>query len=370
MFRKFFQSDLASAFCLFIAMVVAMAWANSPWSHSYHDFVHFPMGLYLGHFHLEETLHFWVNDGLMALFFFVVSREIKKEMTVGELSTPKRAALPMIAALGGMVVPGLIYAFFNPTGAAASGWGIPMATDIAFSLGVLALLGDRVSSALKVFLLTLAVADDLGGIIVIAFFYTQQLKLVGLFAAIAFWGCAWLLNKMGIKNILPYIVLGVGAWFSLLFSGVHTTISGVVLALVAPTFSSPKNVVKPFVDFFVLPLFAFLNTGIVLATQNLSEIFLHPVFLGVSLGLVCGKPIGIFLSTWIAVKLKFGDLPRGVDFSQILSVGFIAGIGFTVATFMSHLALADAPTLEVYAKMGILVASIAAAILGAAVTKR
>ncbi len=406
MLKKFFQYEAAGGICLLIAMIVAMIWANSPWAHTYHEIVHFPIGFYFGHFKMEETLHFWVNDALMAIFFFVVSLEIKREMILGELSTKKKAALPMIAAFGGMVCPAVIYALFNPTGPAASGWGIPMATDIAFSVGVLTVLGKRVRLALKVFLLTLAVADDLGGIIVIAFFYTQKIQMLPLLAAFAFFATTYFMRRFGIRNVWAYIVIGIGAWFSLLFSGVHATISGVVLAFmtpIAPLFSQDHTIRKinkltndlektydryilheihnlsreavaplsrfshrlhGIVNFGILPLFAFLNTGIVIANENLSEIIRHPVFMGVSLGLIFGKPIGIFIATWIGVKLNLGELPERVDFFQIFAVGFIAGIGFTVATFMSHLSLSHAPDLEVYSKMGILIASVGATLLG------
>lgn len=359
--KKFLQLEAAGGIFLFFAMILAMFWANSTWSHHYFEFVQYPIGV----FQIQETLQFWVNDALMTLFFFNVTLEIKREMTVGELSTKKKAVLPLIAAGGGMVVPAVIYLFFNPTGVAANGWGIPMATDIAFSIGVLTLLGKRVPLAAKVFLLTLAVADDLGGIIVIAIFYAQKLVWSAIFSALLFFVFIIMLREMKVKNIFAYIFLSIAAWYCVHATGIHATMTGVVLAMILPTLeASRQNNLHVITNFFILPLFALVNTGIVISNISFNELFANPIFLGIGLGLLVGKPIGIFASTYIAVKLKAGDLPNDVKLKHVFGIGIIAGIGLTVATFMSHLALSQSPHLEVYAKMGILIASALAAILG------
>lgn len=414
--ERFMKLEAATGITLLLAMVFAMVWANSPLAHYYHDFVHFPIGFYFGNFKIQETLHFWVNDALMAIFFFMVSLEIKREMTIGELSTKKKAALPLIAAFGGMCIPAIIYFVLNREGLESRGWGIPTATDIAFSVGVLTVLGKRVPFALKAFLLALAVADDLGGIIVIAIFYAQKLQFSSLFLALIFLTISLMMRESGVKKIWAYIIVGIGAWLSLLASGIHATISGVVLGFMTPIFASlsPKMSARKLVDlsndlerallsdshqiseqaknhlreiqnisvdyespldrlshklqrwvnFFIVPLFAIVNTGIVFSSLSLKEIIANNVFLGVTAGLVLGKPIGIFVATWAAVKLGIGELPNNVNFKQILAVGFIAGIGFTVATFISHLALGQDPNIEIFAKMGILAASLVAAIAG------
>lgn len=417
---RFMAMEFATGLVMIAAMVIALVWANSPWAHAYFDFIHFPIGINIGHFKIQESLHFWVNDGLMAIFFFMVGMEIKRQFVIGELSSFKRAALPLFAALGGMVCPALIYYYLNPSGPAVSGWGIPMATDIAFAVGVLTLMSSRVPFGLKIFLLALAIADDLGAVLVIAIFYTNHLSFSALFAAVAVLGVVMFLNKVDVRNVYVYIFLGALAWLGLLYSGVHATVAGVLLGFINPLISKVKakelaprmialsnklekslesemresdNVLSqktkeyldeirfmaveaqspleryieklhPWVSFGIVPLFALVNAGVQIGSVSFSQLVTNPISLGVFWGLVIGKPVGIFIFSFLAVKLKIAELPRSVNWLQILGAGGIAGIGFTVALFVSDLALGNQPELEVFSKMGILLASVAATILG------
>lgn len=366
--EKFLKTEASSGIILAVCAVVAMIVANSPWAPEYFELLHVKLfGLSLQH---------WINDGLMAIFFFVIGMEIKKEILVGELSTVKKAVLPVAAAFGGMVAPALIYHYFNPDAPSAHGWGIPMATDIAFALGILTLFGKRVPLALKIFLLALAIVDDLGAVLVIAIFYTKEIRFEGLLAAAAAMSVMWFMRRVGIKSYLAYVALGAVAWFGVLFSGVHATVAGVLIGLLTPltykvsrnsleTYSPLNTLVQwlhPWVSFGIMPIFAIANAGITFQGIEMSELIKNPIHQGVALGLLFGKPIGIFLFSRVAVLLKWGSLPSGISWIQILGVSLLGGIGFTMALFISNLALA--PEFEIFSKTGIIFGSLLSAILG------
>ncbi|MBK9294214.1 MAG: Na+/H+ antiporter NhaA [Oligoflexia bacterium] len=368
--EKFIAIEASSGIVLLVCTAIAMLLANSPFSQEYFDFLHFNFA--------SLSIHHWVNDALMTIFFFVVGMEIKKEIVAGELSEPKKAALPIFAAVGGMVVPALIYAFFNKQYPQIRGWGIPMATDIAFAIGVLSFFGKKVPLQLKVFLLALAIIDDLGAVLVIAFFYTN--KIVGPYLGLAALGLSVmiLLKRAGIKSYLTYTIVGVIIWFAVLKSGVHATISGVIIGLLTPLqFQKNKgdpasetyspliyltHKLHPWVSFLIMPLFALSNAGVQLSEINLEMIFANSIFQGVFWGLLLGKPVGIFLASYISVKLSLARLPENSNYAHVWAIGFLGGIGFTMALFISNLALY--PAQELYSKMGILLASFFAAHLG------
>ena len=403
-FERFFSLEAGTGVFLLFAALVALFWANSPWSDLYYKILHTTIGLNLGGWALSFSLHHWVNDALMVIFFFVVGLEIKRELSMGELADPKKAALPIFAAIGGMLVPALFYLFFNFSGPARMGWGVPMATDIAFAVGVLSLVSKRVPFSLKVFLLALAIVDDLGAVLVIAFFYSQSisgafLAFAGLVICLIF--CA---QKIGIKHISFYVVLGVCLWFFVLESGVHATVAGVILGLMCPASrlqnrkhklhkiqelsASPpsyKRVKKiiglshdlhapahrliedlhPYVTWIVMPVFAFFNAGVQLKTGfSWGEFIGHPVSLGILFGLVLGKPIGILLFSFLAVWLKWAVWPTGFNRRRLVGVGFLAGIGFTMALFISHLSFELHPEQAIYSKLSILLASLLAMLIG------
>lgn len=401
--QKFAHMQSASGILLILVTVVAMVWANF-YSESYLHFIEMPIGLTFAGFAIQKTLHHWVNDGLMVIFFFVVGMEIKRELIVGELSSPKKAALPIIAAIGGMVVPALLYYAFNTGPETSHGWAIPMATDIAFAVGVLVLLGKRVPVALMVFLLALAIVDDLGAVIVIATFYTEHLSASALgYAAIGL-GLIWLFRFAGIRPRSIYFLLSIGVWFAVLKSGIHATIAGVVLGFLTPlgALVSKKQLIDevpgllndlneeklqhlqtlasetespleksvealhPWVNFLIMPVFALVNAGVILTGIDLGVVFEHQVTLGVIAGLVVGKPLGIFLACFIAYKLGVAELPKGVRWAHVVGVGCIAGIGFTMALFVSHLSF-KSPDFETFSKVGILTASLLSAIIGCAI---
>ena len=418
--ERFMRLEASSGILLLIVTAIALFWANSPWHEIYEHFIHTEIGLQFGHWKFSESLHHWVNDGLMAIFFFVVGMEIKRELSIGELSTAKRAALPMFAALGGMIAPALIYTVFNVGGGdTLRGWGIPMATDIAFAVGILALMSKRVPFALKVFLLALAIVDDLGAVLVIALFYTDQISTQALVMATGGIGLIYLLYVSGIRKELVYMVLGVLVWFCVLKSGVHATVAGVLLGFLMPVKSfykkklAPKQMKKlvdaidqeveevaaenqaaltqaahnqihklhhlvsgvnspldkfihilhPWVSFVIMPIFALVNAGVSVGDIHVVDFVRHPVSLGVVLGLVIGKPLGIVLFSWIACKMKLAVLPQGVGWNHILATGFLGGIGFTMALFISNLALTETEA-STMSKLGILVASLCAGVLG------
>ncbi|MEC7524745.1 MAG: Na+/H+ antiporter NhaA [Myxococcota bacterium] len=414
-FQGFARHKLAGAMLLIVSTVAAVVWANSPWAEAYHGLLHTPVGVSFADLGLEKTLHHWINDGLMGIFFFLVGLEIKREVLAGELATVRKATLPAIAALGGMVVPAGLYVALNPSGAAASGWGIPMATDIAFALGVLALLGDRVPLGLKVFLTALVIVDDIGAVLVIAVFYTDSLSIFGLVAGFLFLAVAVAANVLQVRNSLFYFFLGSLVWLAFLQSGVHATIAAILMAFTIPArtridgadfvrkaqalldrlkavgvpqdhsmntheqqlvldklatrveqagapLQRLEHALNPLVTFIVLPIFALANAGVSL-DASLGQALTASVTLGVIAGLVIGKPIGIGLFAWIAVKLGVADLPSNVRWPQLWGVGLLGGIGFTMSLFIAGLAFDDAATLE-RAKVGILAASLVAGVVG------
>jgi NhaA family Na+:H+ antiporter len=400
--REFLRVEAAGSVLLLAAAVVALVWANGPAASSYDTFWHTPIGLDIGSFRLEESLQHWVNDALMVIFFFVVGLEIKYELVNGDLRDPKTAALPIIAAVGGMLVPAGVYALIAGGGDAGAGWGIPMATDIAFAVGVLGLLGRRIPSALRLFLLTLAIVDDIGAIIVIAVFYTSSLSMWWLALALGLLALMFALQKARVWSVMVYVVIGVAAWFGLLQSGVHATLAGVAIGLITPAKallnedvarrharhslvdnhldpdelsrlrfligeSVPvverlQSALHPFSSYVVLPVFALANAGVELG--GLGDALSSPVALGIVAGLVLGKPVGIVLASFIAVKLGLGRLPDRTTWPMLTGVGAVAGVGFTVSLFIAGLSFPGSEALGDDAKVGILVASIIAAALG------
>ena len=409
-FQEFMNLEAASGIAIVAAAVLALIWANSPWKNEYFDLweagLHFDFNL----FTIDQSVGHMVNDGLMVIFFFVVGLEIKREMVHGHLSSPKSASLPVIAALGGMIVPGLIYLLFNHSGDAHKGWAIPVATDIAFAVGVLSLLGKRVPFSLKVFLLALAIADDLGGILVIAVFYTEHIS----FQALAYAGIILLIINLfriyGVRSLNVYFFLGALMWVAVLKSGIHATIAGVVLAFFTParSFYEPddysrtarglldhaasgesnfdsqqslleemedlsrgseapldrlEHMLAPWVSFLIVPIFALANAGVVVTGGSVSDALSSGVSWGVMLGLIIGKPVGIFLFTFLAVRIGLANKPQGVRWLQLFGVAILGGVGFTVALFITELAF-DAEVLTNDAKMGILAGSIVAAVIG------
>lgn len=410
MLERFVQSETSASLLLFGATVIALIWANSPWSASYFGLWKLPVKIGPRSL-LTMDLHHWIDDGLMVLFFLVVGLEIKREVVKGELASFRQAALPIMAALGGMILPAIIYFGLNRSGFAARGWGIPMATDIGFAMGVLALLGKRIPSNLRVFLLALAIVDDVGAILVIAFFYTPQISLSALAVAGALLA---LLAIVAVRrgSMSLYVVLGLFFWVAVLSSGVHATIAGVILGLLAPIEPKlrPDNLIEsaepllnefriqisnrnnsaaeatlteldqllrgtdslaerlersihPWVCYLVLPLFALASAGVALSTEQLKLAISNPVALGIFLGLVVGKAVGITTFSFLAVKLKIASMTDGVTWTGIAGVGILAGVGFTVALFISGLSFED-ETLIATAKVAVLSASLAAGVLG------
>jgi len=413
-FALFAKQASAGGIVLLACAVVALLWANSPLSEYYFRLWSIPVEVRFGNLvDIDKPLLLWINDGLMAVFFFLVGMEIKRELLVGELRSPRKAMLPMAAAVGGMVVPALIYASLNWGAPEIRGWGIPMATDIAFALGALALLGTRAPLALKVFLTALAIVDDLGAVLVIALFYTENLKVNALLYSLLFWGAMIAMNRLGVRNALIYFLVSLGMWFFMLKSGVHATVAGVLGAFAIPVRSridpelfiarvreylnqfdqptaertiilSPEQqsaveaiereslrVQSPlqrlehqlhyFVAFFVMPVFALANAGVALGGEGGLN-WTSRVIWGIALGLLVGKPLGITLFSWLAVRLGLAQLPQGINFVHIVGVGFLAGIGFTMALFIGGLAFRG-DELN-YAKLGILSGSALAGAIG------
>lgn len=379
-FQEFARLEASGGILLIGCTVVALAWANSPWSGSYFYLWHAdPTFGYAGSL-LSKPLHFWINDGLMALFFLLVGLEIKRETLVGELASFRKAALPIAAALGGMIVPAVFYFLCNRGGAGASGWGIPMATDIAFALGVLALLGDRVPTSLKVFLAALAIADDIGAVLVIAFFYTEQISWISLGVGGLFLVALIAANRAGARHPLTYVVLGLGLWVAFLQSGIHATVAGVLLAITIPArqrvnsvdAESPmlrfEHALMPWNKYVIMPVFALANAGVILGA-GAARSLVDPISLGVICGLVLGKPIGIVLFSWLATRSRLAAMLDGISWRQIAGIGLLGGIGFTMSLFIANLAFGDTPALEM-AKVGILAASIISGAAGAVVLFR
>ena len=378
LFTRFFQLEAASGLLLIAAAVLALIINNSPLSYLYGGLLEVPVAIQVGALNIAKPLLLWINDGLMALFFLLIGLEVKREVVDGHLSKPSQVILPATAAVGGMVVPALIYWFINRDNpAAVAGWAIPTATDIAFALGVLALLGKRVPVSLKLFLMTLAIIDDLGAIIVIALFYSGTLSSVSLLLAAACLVVLVAMNRLGVVKLGPYMIVGLILWVCVLKSGVHATLAGVALAFCIPlrtrnAESSPllalEHALHPWVAYAILPIFAFANAGVSLAGMTLDS-FTHPVPMGITVGLLLGKTVGVFGLTWVAVKLRLAALPAGAGWGQILGVAILCGIGFTMSLFVGSLAFA--PGSSEYAgmdRMGILTGSFFAAVIGYAVT--
>ncbi len=372
--HRFINSDASGGVTLIVAALLAMIMANlDATSGLYHAFLSTPVELTVGSLEIHKDMLLWINDALMAIFFLAIGLEVKSELVQGSLATRQQAAFPVIAALGGMVLPALIYLLFNfydPI--ARHGWAIPTATDIAFALGVLALLGNRIPVALKIFLMALAIIDDLGAILIIALFYTSQLSMLSLGVAAAAIVVLALLNALNVRRTGIYILVGLVLWTAVLKSGVHATIAGVIIGFFIPLkeingVSPAKNlehVLSPWVSWLILPLFAFANAGVSLAGVTPTSLA-SMLPLGIIAGLFFGKPLGITLFTWLALRLKLAKLPHGTAFNQIMAVGVLCGIGFTMSIFITTLAFAELdPALVDLAKLGILMGSLLSAVVG------
>lgn len=414
-FNRFIHSESTAGIFLLVCSIVALVLANSPWSEAYHHLWEYEFSIgFAGHV-VSNSLHHWISDGLMAMFFFVVGLELKREIMGGELSSPRNAILPLAAALGGMAVPALIYAFFNYGKPSISGWGIPMATDIAFALGVLSLLGNRVPLSIKIFLTALAIADDLGAVLVIAIFYTSEISTINLATGTVFMAVLLTANYLGVRSTLFYGIVGIGGlWLAFLMSGVHATVAGVLAALTIPARTKideigfarrlrlyvsefeqvpPNNVsllepeqlhlvekiksltkaagtplqqlehaLHPVVLFVVMPVFALANAGISFEGVSLQGA-VTSASMGVFFGLLAGKFIGVVGTSWLFVKMGWARLPGDMTFKNICGLGLLAGIGFTMSLFITNLAL-ESPVVALEAKIGILTASLLAGIAG------
>jgi Na+:H+ antiporter, NhaA family len=407
--REFLQTEAAGGILLLVATLTALLWVNSPFGDSYETFWRTEIGFHIVNFELTEDLRHWINDGLMVIFFFVVGLEIKRELVVGELNDPRRAALPVFAALGGMVLPAVIYGAINAGGEGAPGWAIPMATDIAFAVGVLTLLGGRCPDSLKIFLLSLAIVDDIGAILVIAAFYSGGLELGWLAAALSLLGVVVGMRIWHIWWTPLYVVVGFAVWFATFESGVHATVAGVALGLLTPArpadpqgagdaleeasaFSEDpgpeairrvtmqaqeavsvaerqEHVLHPWTSYAVIPIFALANAGVRVNTGLVESAFTSPVTWGIVAGLVAGKLLGITGFSWVATRIGIASFPQDVSRRHVMGVAAIAGIGFTVSLFIAGLAFDD-PQLADEAKIGILLGSVAAALVGAAALAR
>ncbi|NOY52215.1 MAG: Na+/H+ antiporter NhaA [Deltaproteobacteria bacterium] len=416
-FQQFFRKEAAGSILLISAALLAFAWSNSPFAAIYRDLLHTEVSLTLGPFGISRSLLHWINDGLMVLFFLIVGLEIKREMLMGELASFRRAVLPVAAAAGGMIVPALTFLAFNYGTATAKGWGIPMATDIAFALGAIAVLGRRVPSTLRIFLSAFAIADDIGAVIVIALFYTEKIVFSALLLVFLFTAALVALNRLGVRRLLPYGVLGFCLWLALLGSGIHATLAGIIIALSIPargTYGTDKFVrevgylmegfdcpsgrcgfsileneehqnrvqsielacrhvesplqrmehgLTPWVAFVIVPLFALVNSGLSLAGTDLGGAFRAPLSLGIAAGLTLGKPLGITLFSFLAVKSGLAELPERVRWSHVAGVGFLGGIGFTMSLFIAMLSFFT-PAMIAYAKFGIFAGSLLSAACG------
>ncbi len=362
LFKEFFDSEKAGGLVLIGCTILSLTLANSVFGADYH---HFWQTQFAGH-----SIEHWVNDGLMAIFFLLIGLELEREIFQGELSNLKDALLPIVGALGGIIMPAVLFMLFNYGTATQPGAGIPMATDIAFALGVLSLLGKRVPTSLKVFLTALAVIDDLGAILIIAIFYTKTLLWTNLFIALGIFALLLIFNRLKIRNLVPYLIGGVAMWYFMLNSGVHATITGVLLAFAIPFGNGDKRSTsyilqhflhKP-VAFIILPIFALANTAIILS-GNIGHILTQNYSLGIAVGLIAGKPLGIFLFTFLAVTFGFCKLPEDLNWKSIAGVGFLGGIGFTMSIFITLLAF-DNETVINNAKFVILISSLIAGIIG------
>jgi len=372
--RRFLDTEEGGGFALLAGSVVALIWVNVFGIAGYESFWHTELKIGIGDVAITEDLGHWVNDGLMTLFFFLISLEIKREVVTGDLRHPRRAALPVIAAAGGVVVPILIYLAITAGTSATGGWGIPMATDAAFAIAALALLGERVGVGAKLFLVTIAVVDDVLAIVVIAIAYTSDLSLPWLLAAIALIGVVAAMRRLGLVRIWPYAVVGLLVWVATLESGVHATIAGVALAFMTPSgdirgrpvLEELENRIHPWTSFLILPIFALANAGVVIGGDALDAGDGMRTALAVAIGLMVGKLVGISAATLLAVRFRLGLLPRGVDRRSVIGIAALAGIGFTVSLFIAALAFDD-PLLVDSAKLGILGGSIVSAAIGVAI---
>ena len=372
-FRWFFKLESASGLLLLISAIIALIISNSNYSSIYFDTLESYFFIGINNFGIKLSLLHWINDALMAVFFFFVTLEIKREFVNGELSSTKHALLPIIAAIGGMLVPALIYIYINfQNPDSLNGWAIPSATDIAFSLGVLSLLGSRVPISLKVFLTALAIIDDLGAIIIIAFFYTGDLNINYLALLLITFIFLIFLNKFKVKKFLPYLLFGLLLWFFTYESGVHATISGVLLATVIPhrdkekdfsLLSKIEHSISPYVAFGIMPLFAFANAGVSLEGVSFSSL-LQPVPLGILLGLFLGKQFGVFLFSYVSIKLKIAQMPNNANWLNFYGVGILAGIGFTMSLFIGNLAFIENTQYVDGVKIGVLSGSLLSTIFG------
>lgn len=369
-FKKFFQSGKVGGIILLVCVIISLLIANSNQKDNFANFLTQNLGFTIGSFSLSYSLSAWINDGLMAIFFLLVGLEIKRELIEGELSTLKKASLPVLAAIGGMAIPALIYFFFNKGEKTASGWGIPMATDIAFALAIIALLGKSVPASLKIFLAALAIADDLGAILVIAIFYTAQIHWNYLILAALVLALLLALNYLKVTSLWFYLIPGVFLWYFVHHSGIHATIAGVLLAFTIPTndtaIESPLEKLEHFltipVNFIIMPIFALANTNITFQKEMIGGL-VSPLGFGIILGLFLGKTLGISLLSWFAVKIKLAKLPSGANWKHIIGVGMLAGIGFTMSIFISLLSFKEAEYI-VEAKFAILCASVLSGIIG------
>ena len=372
-FKWFFKLEAASGLILLIAAVIALIISNTNLSVNYFNLLSTHILIGTENFGLDLSILHWINDALMAIFFFIVTLEIKREFIHGELSKPKQALLPIIGAVGGMAVPALIYIIINlKTGYTLRGWAIPSATDIAFSIGVLSLLGSRIPISLKVFLVALAIIDDLGAIIIIAFFYSTELQYTYLLLMAVAFLLLIILNKFNIKNFAPYFLVGLFLWYFTYESGIHSTISGVLLAITIPHRKNKKDyslllklehLLSPYVAFGIMPLFAFANAGVVLDDISI-DTMLSPVPLGILCGLFFGKQIGVFLFSFLSVKLKLAEMPSNSNWIKFYGVGILTGIGFTMSLFVGNLAFADYSNHMDGVKIGVLIGSFLSAIIG------
>lgn len=415
-FQVFFRQEASGGILLLVCTAIALVWANSPWGQTYFDFWHTNVSVGIGNYTLSESLAHWVNDGLMVIFFFVVGLEIKRELLVGELASPRRAAVPMLAAVGGMAVPALVYVLFNYGKPEVSAWAIPAATDIAFALGILALLGKRVPTSLKIFLTALAIVDDICAVLIIALFYTSDISAAALAVGGAILSLLVLCNFLGVRRPAVYTVLGIALWLAFLKSGVHATVAGVLLALTIPSrvridgtafVSFAKQAIgefersggdendiatnarrqsavhgleeacehvqtpllrmehelHPFVAYAIMPIFALANAGVVLG-EGIGTALTSSVCLGIMFGLILGKQIGVFALTALAVKSGIGQLSPDTTWRQIYGTSWLAGIGFTMSLFIANIAFEEDLQSLHYAKVGILAGSLVSGIVG------
>ena len=372
-FKWFFKLESASGLILLIAAIIALIVSNSNFSALYFDILDKHILLGTSNFGLDLSILHWINDVLMAIFFFVVTLEIKREFIQGELSNPKQALLPIIGAVGGMLIPALIYIFINfENGYTLKGWAIPSATDIAFSIGVLSLLGSRIPVSLKVFLTALAIIDDLGAIIIIAFFYSSDVQYLYLLLMFVSFFSLLILNKLGVKNFIPYLIVGMVLWHFTHESGIHATISGVLLACCIPHKTKDQDyslllklehLLSPYVAFGIMPIFAFANAGVNLEGITFNTI-LMPVPLGILLGLFIGKQVGVFVFSYVSIKLKLAEMPTNSNWVKFYAVGVLTGIGFTMSLFVGNLAFVDHMSDMDGVKIGVLVGSTLSAVMG------